>query len=43
MKIQDAPSPKAYKKYRLRMLVGQGSISQTEANQLWRDYLRMFK
>ena len=43
MKIQDAPTPKIYKRERLRMLVGQGSITQKQANQMWRDYLRMFK
>ncbi|KKN56255.1 hypothetical protein LCGC14_0574000 [marine sediment metagenome] len=43
MKIADAPTPKIYKKNRLRMLVDQGSISQGQANQLWRDYLKMFK
>ena len=41
MKIQDAPTLKIYKRERLRMLVRQGSISQDQANQLWREYLRM--
>lgn len=31
---------KAMKKNRLRMLVAQSSITQQQANQLWRDYLR---
>ena len=34
---------KAIKKNRLRMLVAQRSITQSQANQLWRDYLRLFK
>lgn len=43
MKNPDYTSNKAYKRCRLRMLVDQGSITQQKANQLWRDYLRMFK
>lgn len=44
MKIEDADFElKAYKKYRLRMLVAQGSITQEQANQLWRQYLKLFK
>lgn len=31
---------KTMKKNRLRMLVRQGSITQPQANQMWRDYLR---
>jgi len=34
---------KTMKRNRLRMLVAQRSITQPEANQLWRDYLRLFK
>jgi len=34
---------KTMKRNRLRMLVAQGSISQQQANQLWRDYLRLYK
>lgn len=30
---------KTLKRNRLRMLVAQGSISQQQANQLWREYL----
>lgn len=43
MKIQDAPTLKVYKRERLRMLVAQGSITQTEANTLWRKYLKLFR
>jgi len=34
---------KQYKKDRLRQLVLWGYITQTQANQMYRDYLRLFK
>jgi translation initiation factor 2 beta subunit (eIF-2beta)/eIF-5 len=34
---------KDMKRNRLRKLVLWGRITQSEANQLWRDYLRLFK
>jgi len=34
---------KTMKRNRLRMLVTQHSITQQQANQLWREYLRLFK
>jgi len=34
---------KTMKRNRLRQLVSWGYITQPEANQLWRDYLRLFK
>ena len=34
---------KSMKRDRLRKLVAQGSITQQQANELWRDYLRLFK
>lgn len=34
---------KAMKRNRLRMLVAQRSITQPQANQMWREYLRLFK
>jgi len=34
---------KTYKKNRLRKLVSWGYITQQQANQMWRDYLRLFK
>lgn len=32
-----------YKRNRLRQLILWGYITQQQANQLWRDYLRLFK
>ena len=43
MKIQDAPTPKIYKRERIRQLVLWGSITQPDANRLWRDYLRLYR
>ena len=34
---------KTMKRNRLRQLVSWGYITQSEANQLWREYLRFFK
>lgn len=34
---------KAMKRNRLRQLVLWGYISQSEANQLWREYLQLFR
>lgn len=34
---------KTLKRNRLRLLVAQGSITQQQANQLWRDYLQLYK
>jgi len=34
---------KTYKRNRLRQLVQWGYITQSQANQLWREYLRLFK
>jgi len=34
---------KTYKKNRLRKLIAWGYITQSQANQMWRDYLRLFK
>jgi len=39
-RIGENTKMKALKKNRLRMLVAQRSITQQQANQLWRDYLR---
>jgi len=43
MRIQDAATPKIYKRERIRQLVSWRYITQQQANQLWRDYLRLFK
>lgn len=37
------PENKQEKRARYKMLVAQGSITQQQANQMWRDYLRLFK
>jgi len=34
---------KAMKKNRIRQLVIWGYVTQTQANQMYRDYLRLFK
>ena len=34
---------KAMKRNRLRQLVQWGYITQSEANQLWRDYLKLYR
>lgn len=43
MRIQDAPSPKIYKRERIRDLVLWGYITQPQANRLWRDYLKLYR
>lgn len=37
------PTNKKEKRRRLKMRIAQGSITKSEANQMWRDYLRLFK
>ena len=37
------PNNKQEKRARYKMLVKQGSITQQEANQMYREYLRLFK